>query len=219
MTSTHWILISAMLPIVFSAVYALVLYKRSVHAIRVFSWFIFLSAVIQVVSLVLWFFEKNNMPLLHTYVCLGFLCLSFFYKTVLQDFINPVIILVVAIAFTCFTIINSLAVQSIFIFNSYALTAESVLVVIYSLFTFIVLLNDAAKEKRKYLITSLRWINAGLFIYFASSLLLFYFGKVIMGGLPKALSRYTWILHSFFTVVMYICFILGLWKQPKNSTS
>lgn len=219
MNLTKWILVSANLPILAAALYALWVYKRSVPVLKVFSWFIFLSAVIQLVSLVLWFYRINNMPLLHIYVCLGFLCLALFYKRVLESLVSPGIITTIAILFTCFTITNSVAIQNIHTFNSHALTAESVLVVILSLSTFIVLLNDAAKETRKDSISSLRWINSGLFIYFAADLLLFYFGKIILSEFPKSLSRYTWVLHSFFSTVMYICFIIGLWKQPKNSIS
>jgi hypothetical protein len=78
------------------------------------------------------------------------------------------------------------------------------------------LLNDTVKERRKQDIPSLHWINSGLFIYYSSNLLIFYFGALITHALSKQLNRYTWMLHSFFSIVMYTCFFIGLWKRPKT---
>jgi hypothetical protein len=62
----------------------------------------------------------------------------------------------------------------------------------------------------------LTWINSGLFIYYVSSLLIFYFGQVITDTFSKELNRYMWIFHAFFSLVMYSCFFVGLWKRPKS---
>lgn len=156
------------------------------------------------------------MPLLHVYVAGGFFCLALFYKTVLHDFISEKIIWGMIISFFLFTFSNSLFVQNIFTYNSNALTVESVLVIILSLFTFILLLNDIVRETRPRLIKSLNWINSGLFIYYSSSLLIFYFGDIITVFSSSDLVKYIWVLHSFFSMVMYTCFFVGLWKRPMN---
>lgn len=216
MNFTKWVLVCSNFPILVAAVYALCVYKTLGHTLKLFSWFIFLTIGIQVPYLILWFQSKNNLPLLHLYVILGFISLALFYRKVLQDFINPMIINGLIILFSCFTIINSVVVQNIWTFNSNALTAMSVLIVILSLSTFVILLNDTVKETTGGMITSIRWINSGLFIYYASSLLLFYFGSDIMKEFSTTLNRYTWLLNSFFLTVMYIFFIIGLWKRQKT---
>ena len=212
MSITEIIIIASHIPIVISATYALVLYKKLEPELKLFSYFLFLSFVIQITALILALRRTNNLPLLHIYVAAGFLLLALFYIRVLNDFIKSEIIGAITILFLIYTTINSLFIESFFTFNSTALTVESILVVILSLSTFMVLLNDIVKQKRSHIIKSINWINSGLFIYNASSLLIFFLTR----NFPKALNQYTWILHSFFSVVMYICFIIGFSKRNRN---
>jgi len=216
MTFSQGIIIFSHIPILVTAVYAGVNYRSLGRELKIFTGFIFLSWIIQFTSLVFWFSRENNLPLLHVYTAVGFVLLAWFYRAVLQDFMDRRVIEAVAVLFFLFTVVNTWFFQPIFTFNSYALTAESVLVIILSLSTYMLLLNDIVKEKRKQDIPSLHWINSGLFIYYSSSLLIFYFGALITHAFPKDLSRYTWVLHSFFSIVMYTCFFVGLWKRPKR---
>ncbi len=156
------------------------------------------------------------MPLLHFYTAGGFICLAWFYKTVLNNFINARIFWSVALLFLIFTLVNSFFIQNIFTFNSNALTVESVLIIILALFTFVFFLNDIVKESGRPDIKSLNWINSGLFIYHSSDLLIFYFGATITHSFSKSLNLYTWVFHSFFSIVMYTCFFTGLWKRSRT---
>ena len=207
------------LPVLITSAYALLVYKQLTRELKVFCWFIFASGLVQLLSSLLWFQSKNNLPLLHLYVAGGFICLAWFYSSVLKNFISQKIIWGAATLFTIFTLTNSLFIQNIYTFNSHALTTESVLIIIFSLFTFIVLMNDIVKEKRIHLIKSLNWINSGLFIYYTSSLMIFYFGEIITHTFSKSMNRYTWFFHSFFSLAMYFCFFVGLWKRPRHDNS
>jgi hypothetical protein len=215
MNFSETLIIGSHLPILLTVVYAALVYKKMGKELKVFSWYIFLSGVIQFVSLGYWFASKNNMPLLHLYVAAGFVCLAWFYATLLKGFINAKIIWCVAMLFLLFTTINSLFIQNIFTFNSYALTVQSILIIILALFTYMFFLNDFVKETRGHDSKSLNWINSGLFIYYSSSLLLFYFGAVITAAFSRSLNLQTWMLHSFFSIVMYTCFFIGLWKRSE----
>lgn len=206
----------AAVPVVITAIYALIVYKRLARELQIFCWFIFLSAVVQVASEVLWFQSKNNLPLLHIYVAVGFLCLSWFYGAVLKDIISRKLMVVVAAAFTVFTIVNGIYIQGVLKYASHSLTVESILIIILTLSTFILLLDESVKESRARIVGSVHWINSGLFLYYTSSLLIFYFGEVITHRFSRATSMYTWTLHFFFMTVMYVCFFIGLWKQPRN---
>ncbi|NSL87620.1 hypothetical protein ECE50_012305 [Chitinophaga sp. Mgbs1] len=210
------IIIVSHLPILLTVVFAAIQYKKLDHPLQVFSWFIFLSGVIQFASLACWFAGKNNMPLLHIYVAAGFVCLAWFYKTLLSGFINAGIIWLITILFLVFTAINSIFIQPVDTFNSNALTVESVLIVILALFTFRFFLSDIVKATSGHHIKSLNWINAGLFIYYSSGMLIFYFGAAIIRIFSRDHNLYTWIFHSFFSIVMYTCFLIGLWKRSMN---
>lgn len=216
MNFARTVLIVSHIPILLAGVYTAAIFKTLGKELKVFSYFIFLNVVIQFTSLFLWFAGKNNMPLLHLYVAAGFMCLIWFYKTVLNTFVNAGIIWFVGVLFLVFTICNSLFFQNIFSFNSNALTVESVLLIILALFTFIFLLNDIVKETGERDSKSLNWINSGLFIYYSSSLLIFYFGAIITQSFSKTLNLQTWVFHSFFSIVMYTCFLVGLWKRSKT---
>jgi hypothetical protein len=204
------------IPTLLVAAYAAFVYNKLPHRIQVFTWFILLSGIIEASSRILWFNGKNNMPLLHLYVAGGFLCLSYFYRYLLKDFVNPKIIWIVQIAFTVFTLINSLFIQNVYTFNSYALTVESVILVIFSLTTYLLMMNDVVKKNHARIHKSVDWLNSGIFIYYASSLLIFHFGNMITILSPSALVDYTWVLHALFSVVMYCCFFVGLWNQVKD---
>lgn len=216
MTVVRFIIIFTHVPIFLTVGFAALRYKKLGAELQVFAWFLFLSALIQGVSLILWFYKINNIPIVHLYTALGFISLAAFYAKVLRGFIQPRLIWGITIAFTCYTLFNSLFVQRIFTFNSYALTVESILLVIVTLSANMLFLEEAARARSGKLIKSLRWINSGIFIYYSSNLLVFYFGDYFIRNFLPEISTYTWVFHAFFTVVMYICFFIGLWKQMRN---
>lgn len=206
----------APVPVLLVGAYTLFIFQSLVRELKIFSVFIFLSVLIQIISSFLWFKSINNLPLLHIYVAVGFVSISWFYSAILQDFINKRLIWGTAILFTAFTIINSTFFQPPYTFNSYALTVQAILIIILSLSTFLLLLNDIVKGKRMHLIGSINWINSGLFIYYTSSILIFYFGDYFTRTFPVFLNQYTWALHAVFSMLMYGCFFIGLWKRPKE---
>lgn len=212
------------IPSVVVVIYVLIVLKDLPKELRTFSWFLYLSALTEIASRAFWLYKSNNMPLLHLYVAGGFFCLALFYEKVLEGFIDQKIIRGTLITFIIFTGTNSIFVQDIFTYNSYALTVESVLILILSLSTFMLMLEDIVKKKREGLARSLNWINSGLFIYYASSLIIFNFAKAFFSDLSfKVFSvefnLQTWMLHAFFSFVMYSCFFVGLWLRPRNLTS
>jgi hypothetical protein len=213
---SKYIIIISHLPLLITFGYALITFGKQQKILKVFSCFLFLSYVIQFASLLFWFNGMNNMPLLHAYVGTGFLLLSLFYKKVLEGFISAVLIYSIAGVFFILTLLNSLFVQSVYTFNSYALTLESVLLIIFSLTTYILLLDKTVKEKRKSMVSSINWINSGIFMYYVSNLLIFYFSGYFKKYFSREFNHYTWVLHAFFSVVMYTFFFIGLWKRPRD---
>ncbi len=213
---SKWIILFSCLPVFAATVYAALNYSRLEGKFRVFSWFLFFSGVIQLVSLVMWLYGLNNLPLLHLYVAAGFCGLALFYREVFRGFIPPRLMYIIMGAFLLFTGVNSLFVQPVFTFNSYALTSEAVLVVIFSLSTMLLLQHEVLRTTDMASFRGLNWINAGLFTYYTSTILVFYFGERLIGYFPTYMNRYVWTINSFFSVIMYCCFIIGLWKSRKN---
>lgn len=216
MKKFDYIFILLHIPVTLTAGYALYLYKHLIKELKVFSIFLFLSCIIQLSAMVLSILKTNNMPLLHVYVAFGFLSLAWFYVYLLDGFINKNIIWIVTGLFLLYNGINSIFIQPLTTFNSNTLTLESILVIILALSTYMLFLNDVVRNQKKQLVTSISWINSGLFIYYSSNVLIFYFGSLFTHVFSTTLTSYTWLFHSFFMVVMYLCFFIGLWKRPRK---
>lgn len=207
------------IPTFIVGVYTIIIYKKLPREMKYFSWFIFVSAIVQAVASILFYNKENNLPVLHIYTVVGFLFLINFYNHIFDGLIRPRILWTLGVLFVTYSIINSIFIQDIYTFNSYALSVQAVLIIILSLTTFAFLMNDIVRERRIGIINSLSWINAGLFIYYSSSLLVFYFGNMINSMSFSPLKRYTWFIYALFSIIMYFCFFVGLWKRPKTLTS
>ena len=213
---TNLFIILAYVPVLVVSLYAFRT-RRSGPELAVFFWFTLLSGVVNSGLQICWFYQLNNLPLFHLYVPLAFALLCWFYQIVWQGLAPKWLMPVLMGGFVLFSFINSLFFQGIFTFNSNALTVQSILLVMLSLSTFSLLLNEEIIVHNRTTIVSLNWINSGLFIYHASNLVMFYFGEIIMiRAFPPEMGRYAWLPHSFFSTVMYVCFFIGLWKSPKR---
>lgn len=211
---TKLFIIFSHLPIFITFTYCVIVFKKLEGGLKVFCYFLFLSGIVQSISLVSWFNNSNNLYLLHLYVPVGFICLALFYKEVLSDFIHSKVIWTSILLFVAFSIVNSFYFQHIDSYNSTALTVESILLIILSLSTFLFLMNSIFKEDPS--LKSINWINSGIFIYYSSSLLIFYFGDYLASLSPSIFLKYTWILHAVFSMIMYTFFFFGLWKRQTN---
>lgn len=209
-------IIASHIPVFLCTVYSAAVFKKLEEPLRSFCYFVFISGLIQLLSLLLWIRHRNNMPLLHIYVPLGFVCLTQFYSRILKNFISEKLLWGVLLAFVALSLLNSCLFQPLYTCNSYALVLESTLVIIYSFSTFIFMLNSIFKERKASLFTSLNFINSGLFVYYVSSLLVFYCGTVLAVYSSSALIKSAWLFHAFFSVTMYVFFIVGLAKRPRN---
>ena len=217
MSLSNAIILFTNVPILLVAIYAAMKFKRLGKELKVFALYLFLSALIQISSLVLYLFSINNMPLLHVYTSLGGVILILFYQKILTNFLSESILFWVAGLFFLFTLVDTLFFESIFNFNRYALIAQSVIVIILGLATFSLLLKERSYLMEESLRKSINWINSGAFIYFCSSLLLYYFITYMEEiGMDYVSFRKLWTLHSLFMVTMYTCFFIGLWKSPKH---
>jgi hypothetical protein len=213
---TKLILPLSCIPVFAAAIYAAVIYRQLRDEFRIFSWFLFLSGIVQFFTLILWWFELPNLVYFHLYIVTGFCCLAWFYKTVLRELIHPTIFVVLIVVFTLFAAGVFLMGPSRQAFASISSTTEAALIIIFSLSTFLLTQNEIVRKGNLVELRGLNWINSGLFIFYTSTILLYYFGDLIIRSFPPHVSRYSWAMHSFFSVIMYTCFYIGLWKCRKK---
>ncbi len=191
------------------ATYALFVFKKLPSSLKIFSRLIFFSALFQLTCIILWYKRINNLPLLHLFLPVEFLCICSFFQNVLAPYIKKNIIIIILVVFSLFSIINSLFLETIYHVNSNAIIIESILVTSLSVLAFTYIRKYYSIKES----TSLLWIIKGLFIKFTSNLLLIIFASFFHNFLFTNFNIGTWILHTFFSYVMYAFFFVGFWKR------
>lgn len=191
-------------------------YRQFSRANKVLAWFVFLTTPVQLVSFALWSKQLNNLPISHFYTAASFVVIMWYYREVLRTYISDAIFKWTAGLFVAFAVANAVWLQPLLTFNSYPLTVQCVVVIIFAMATHIVLLEESVQQEKRGQLRSLRWVNNGFFIFFACTILLFHFGKVIIDSFSTEASVYSWMLHSFFATVLYSCLFIGLWIQPRK---
>jgi hypothetical protein len=172
-------------------------------AFKIFTVYLGVILVIQIVSNILSRFNINNLYLSHFYFVGQFIVLSFFYKVLLQEAYQKKIVTVGLFVGLAVIGIQYMLDPSLFLkFNLFEIFITSFLIINYAALHFYNILN----EKKEYY-----YINMGILLYLFGSTILF-----IVGNLTNILStEYTkipWILNSGLYIV-YQLFILLEWKK------
>jgi hypothetical protein len=112
----------------------------------------------------------------------------------------------IAISFVLFSVINSLFIQSLYEFNSYARGFEALLLIILSLLGFYKISTSSGDSG------GIPWINAGILVYFSGGLTLFILSNYIL-PFSNAVNTLIWAIHSFLSIFLYVVISIGLWKS------
>lgn len=176
--------------------------------LRILTWYLSFSAVLNIITVLLAGYQVNNLPLLHFYTLTEFILLMVFFKRIFSSHKIERYFLPLIIAFSLLCIINAVYFQSLFTYNSYTKTAEAIIVCFFSAKYFFVLLDgiDKITPAKK----SLIYINTGLLLYFSCSFIIFVLYK--NGIMSWDMSLFIWSIHATFLLLMYILFAIGLWK-------
>lgn len=170
---------------------------------------------IEIGARVLGYTIKNNLPLLHVYTFGELLLWSLFYREVLArstllvryfKWITGAALLAI--------VFNSLFIQGIFTFNSYAKTLAQLIIIFYAIsYAFNFLLDDSHDTPEKKL---LRQVNAAVLVYYCGSLFIFMFSK-FRGD--KADYQLLWnvniVLNLFFQILVFVSLCQAIFKPPK----
>lgn len=188
-------------------------FKRIIYLI----WFNFL---IEFSAFILAHHTGNNLPLLHIHTLGEFLLLSYFYMGLLK---SPRLLSKyfqwVTLAISLLIILNTLFLQSIYGFNTYAKTAVQFILIIYAVLYFFDLSDQetlAASEK-KYL----RLINSAILIYYSGSLFIFMFSNYFLQNnlnLPSGLWAFNTILNLVFLALVSISLWQIIYRKTKSSS-
>lgn len=177
-------------------------YSKQGKAYKIFTWYLGMIFVIQMVSKFLTVFHFQNLFTTHFYFIGQLVLLSFFYLTILkEDYQRKVVKLGLVLGLIILGIQYFNDSSLFFKFNLLEIFITSFLLIIYAIFHFYNMLN----EKKEFY-----YVNIGILIYLFGSSTLYLVGNLTLSLSPKV-SLITWTLNAFLYIV-YQVFILIEWK-------
>jgi hypothetical protein len=167
-------------------------------------WLLVLSGVTQLTITFLAESTRNNMPFFHVYTPIELLLLLWFFNRLLDSAAATRYLAAVGAAFLGFAVLNTLYLQDLYRFNSYARSIEAIVVIALCLVYFgRQLRTDGLSFKEAGL-----WFVTGLFVYFSSSFTVF-----VVSNLSLALDKYfdwiMWNVHATIVLIMYVLYTVG----------
>ena len=114
--------------------------------------------------------------------------------------------IIISVMFTLLALCNFLFIQKEQI-NSYTMTLESVIIILYCIFYYFWLLKELPTERLHRL--PMFWINSGWLIASSGYLFLYLFTAYLVNVLKSNLD--IWVLHNIFKIVETGVFVFSIW--------
>lgn len=152
--------------------------------------------------------HKPNLFLLHIYTIVDFILLSLIFRPVLPSYLSRFLLY----SFPLFAAINSIFFENLKTENVLNRSLSALILMFYALSFFTKTLREMkilnlGKEP-------LFWISVGVLFYNAASFFIFLFSRYLT-VIPNLWQTYFGI-HAIFTILLYICYTIALWVQPKQ---
>ena len=154
----------------------------------------------------------NNLPLVHLFTVVEFISISFFYQDVLKISRNSIAFILLQLGFVIACIVNAMFFQDIHTFNSYTLSLNALILMIFAVNLFAKLFTQQSSKK----VSSFPvfWYNTGLFLYFSGSFIYYVFSNYLLYVSRRSFDIII-NLHAGFVLIMYIFLAIGFMKCKK----
>ena len=156
----------------------------------------------------------TNLFLLHIYTILEFILLSAFFKVVFDQLGSKFSTLKITIVIVLLCILNSIFIQPIEGFNSYASTLVGLIIIAYSIYTFYLLL-----EKNEINFRNIKWLVGGILIYQMTSFIVLASANFLQET-TEGSDAILWLIRAiviFITKIVFGYVILKEILKPKDS--
>jgi carbon starvation protein CstA len=187
---------------------------------KVMALFLVFNFLIEISARVTGFLFKQNLPLLHLYTLGELILISLFYRAVLEENspFKQHFKTITALA-AVLVILNTIFVQGLFEFNSYAKSLVQVLIILYALdFAFRFTEKDVLATDFNQL---LRLVNSAILLYYCGSLFIFMTSQFEIES--KGAFKILWDVNAVLNLIFQIVMLITLWKvvirRPKSSSS
>jgi hypothetical protein len=177
---------------------------------RAIAWLLVLSGLTQLIITFLAESGLNNMPFFHVYTVAELLVLIAFFKHLLNPVSTARYLYLIGGSFVVFALLNTLFIQDLFQFDSYARSIEA-LVVIALCFAYF---GEQFRTDRLSWKDPGLWFVMGLFVYFSSSFIIFLISNLDL-SLDKYFDWMVWNVHATIVLIMYVFYTIGFVKCSR----
>jgi hypothetical protein len=134
------------------------------------------------------------------------------YHSVMQSKKYTRALIIAGIPILLFWLINFLFIQKMQV-NSYSLVLMAALMLVLSIHYFYSIIQSPPTDRL--LSFPFFWINSGVLLYSATTLVLFLFTDYLINVLKDNLLYY-WTFHTVMRIVLVLFISLGVWKELQN---
>lgn len=166
--------------------------------------YLFVSGICNATVSILANTSTNNLPLLHVYTVVEYCLAALFFIKLFQ---SPRIIKGIyffSALFIFFAVLNTLFIQHLYSFNTYARSVEAILIISYC---FIYFMQQLKTDQQPGTVKGI-WFVSGWFLYFSSSLTIFILSNISL-TLSKQFDWWMWNVHATMVLIMYLLFTKG----------
>lgn len=186
------------------------LLPRDLKAITLYA---FVSFLFEIPSNYYFYHNKNNLFILHAYTVIEFIFMAYVYSFHISKVVGKRTLLLVTVTFVAFSIVNSVFIQSIKFFNSYARCIEILLVIVFALcYVYAFIKSD---DQRPLKSIPMFWINTAVIIYFTAGFFLYLVSNNMI-SLSWEVSKIVWNIHGLLLAGYYLSLSRALWIQAKQ---
>lgn len=188
------------------------IYWRLDSTLKIFCIFLIVTGALECMSFALSYIQVNNLRLVHIYTLLELVILSMFFLSVFKKMKLEYPIKTITGVLLLLCILNSIFIQPLDTFNSYAATLVSLTLISYCILTFYHLLG---RDDSKY--NKIRWLVSGLLLYQMTSFVVMAFSN-ILSQMAVEVDLIVWFMRIVIMIVTKILFgaIILLAAFPKQ---
>lgn len=200
----------SMLSILLPAIMAVAVFKRLPISLKILSFFIFVTCLMEGLVYLTYQLGINNMPIFHVYTYLEFISISLIYFYIFRSSrVMKWLILLFVMSFIVLSSINIFLGEQATVFNSFQRFVEYGFLMVY----FVVFLSKivASREAPFLELHPYFVLTVGFLIYFTGTLLLF----LNVNQLKEWGIVDYWMIHGILNIFLNIIYFAVLWNGSK----
>jgi hypothetical protein len=189
-------------------------FKRLNTGLRILVFYVFLSALVDLMSyIIIYYFKHSNAGLFRAYTLIEFTLLTLYFRTLFNRKSVQLFFLIAVLVFGLIDIICTQFLQPGDAFDSYASAIEGLFMLSFSLCYFYKVFTEVVIVKLEK--DASFWIVSAILIYFAGNLFLFLCSDNTLASMQEYFLKY-WSIDFILNTIFNILLAIGLWiTRPK----